>query len=216
MAAYQTKRDIALTLLRDAIMKGEIAPGARIPVDEFTQRFDLSLTPIREALPILEAEGFITQVPHRGAVVTPMDWEEIVELYTIRIGMESLATRRAVPNLTAQQIQNMRHLCERMEIFQGDWADFLQLDRQFHLVLYQAAGSQRWLDTIELYWRRSTRYMLASTAMSGAIEKVHADHRVLLEHCEARDAPGAERVLRDHLEYSLNRLVHEWEQNRGK
>jgi DNA-binding GntR family transcriptional regulator len=207
MAAYQTKRDIALTLLRDAIMKGEIAPGTRIPVDEFTQRFDLSLTPIREALPILEADG---------AVVAPMDWEEIVELYTIRIGMESLATRRAVPNLTAQQIQNMRHLCERMEIFQGDWADFLQLDRQFHLILYQAAGSQRWLDTIELYWRRSTRYMLASTAMSGAIEKVHADHRVLLERCEARDAPGAERVLRDHLEYSLNRLVHEWEQNRGK
>jgi DNA-binding GntR family transcriptional regulator len=145
-----------------------------------------------------------------------MDWEEIVELYTIRIGMESLATRRAVPNLTAQQIDNLRQLCERMEAFHGDWADFLQLDRQFHLVLYQAAGSQRWLDTIELYWRRSTRYMLASTAMSGAIEKVHADHRLLLERCEARDAQGAERVLREHLENSLNRLVYEWEQNRGK
>ncbi len=215
MASYQTKRDIALTLLRDAIIKGEIAPGARVPVDEFTQRFDLSLTPIREALPILEAEGFITQVPHRGAVVAPMDWEEIVELYTIRISMESLATRRAVPNLGPDQLAEMHRLRERMEAFSGDWADFLQLDRQFHLVLYQAAGSRRWLDTIELYWRRSTRYMLASTAISGAIENVHADHRLLLQNCEAGDAQAAERTLREHLEHSLNRLLGEWEQNRG-
>ncbi|MGN6814192.1 MAG: FCD domain-containing protein, partial [Thermomicrobiales bacterium] len=48
-----------------------------------------------------------------------------------------------------------------MEAFQGDWSGFLDCDKHFHLVLYRAAGSQRWLETIETLWQRSTRYMLA-------------------------------------------------------
>lgn len=210
MGPYRTKREIALTLLRDAIVGGELAPGTRLVLEDLARTFDLSLTPIREALPILEAEGFITQHPHRGAVVAPLDRDEVLELYATRRAVEALAARHGVPRVTADDLAAMADLLAHLEAFAGDWEGFLDLDKRFHLVLYRAAGSRRWVDTIETLWRRSARYMLASTAMSGAVPQIHADHRAILAACRERDASLAEALLDAHLAHSEQRLLHEW------
>ena len=214
-AGYRTKREIAVALLREAIIRGDLPPGTRLVLEVLSQRYHLSLTPIREALPVLEAEGLIVQLPHRGAVVAPMDQEEIKELYAIRGAMEALATREAVPHLTDADLAEMAGLLERMEGFEGDWEAFLDLDKQFHVVVYRAAGSRRWLDTIETLWRRCTRYMLASTAASGAVDAIRADHRQLLQACRRRDAGQAEALLLAHLSHSEQRLLHDWQSGNG-
>jgi DNA-binding GntR family transcriptional regulator len=207
---YRTKRDVALGLMREAIMSGELAPGTRLILEDLSRRFGLSLTPIREALPVLETEGFVVQLPHKGAIVAPMDREEILELYATRGGMEAMVTRQAVPKLTDEAIAEMAELIRQMEDSEHDWDRFLTHDKAFHVVLYQAAGSRRWLETIETLWHRSTRYMIASTAMSGAVPAIHADHRALLSACEARDADRAADITRSHLEHSRDRLLREW------
>jgi DNA-binding GntR family transcriptional regulator len=209
-SGYRTKREIAVDLLRRAIIRGELAPGTRLVLETLSQQYDLSMTPIREAFPMLEAEGLIVQSPHKGAVVALMDREEIKELYTIRAAIEALATAEAVPNLLDAHLEEMAALLQQMESFQGDWGTFLDFDKHFHLVLYRAAGSQRWLETIGTLWQRSTRYMLASTAASGAIDAIHADHRQLLSACQERDAERAEVILRAHLKYSEQRLLRDW------
>src|SRR5215211_3398987 len=208
--AYRTKRAVALDLIRDAIVSGQIPAGSRLILEDLAQQFSLSMTPIREALRVLEAEGFISQSPHKGAIVTPMDQEEIRELYATRGGMEAMVTRQAVPKLTAADLAAMEDLIHRMEDVQGDWDLFLSRDKEFHLVLYQAAGSQRWLETIETLWRRCTRYMVASTAMSGAVDAIHADHWDLLSACRAGDVERASATTVDHLMHSRDRLLHEW------
>ena len=213
--SYRTKREIAVALLRDAIVRGELPPGTRLVLEVLSQRYHLSLTPIREALPVLEAEGLVVQLPHRGAIVAPMDQEEIKELYAIRGAMEALATREAVPHLTDRDLAEMAELLERMEGFAGDWEAFLDLDKRFHLVVYRAAGSQRWLETIETLWRRCTRYMVASTAVSGAIGAIRADHRQLLQACRRRDVGQAEALLLAHLSHSEQRLLHDWQSGNG-
>jgi DNA-binding GntR family transcriptional regulator len=83
--------------------------------------------------------------------------------------------------------------------------------RQFHLILYGAAGSQRWLDTIETLWRRCSRYMLASTAMSGALSAIHADHWELISHCREGDVERAAATTVAHLLHSQDRLLREWD-----
>jgi DNA-binding GntR family transcriptional regulator len=207
---YRTKRDVAVDLLREAIIRGELAPGTRLVLEDLSQRYDISMTPIREAFSILESEGLIAQTPHRGAVVTALDRDELLELYAIRGAIEELATLHGVPRLSDHDIEEMARLFEQMSGFQGLWDAFLDIDKQFHRVIYGAAGSQRWLETIETLWQRSRRYMLASAAASGAVESLHADHRAILEACRARDAVQAARAVRGHLKRSEERLLGEW------
>jgi DNA-binding GntR family transcriptional regulator len=208
--SYQTKREVALHLMRDAIVRGALSPGTRLVLEELSQQFELSMTPIREALPILEAEGYITQVPHRGAVVAQMDRDEIMELYTIRSAIEAMAARHAVPALSEDDLKTMERLVDRMNAADGSWEDFLSMDKEFHLVLYRASGSARWVATIENFWRRCSRYMLASTVMSGAVNMIETDHRDLLTACRDGEVERAAKLTVEHLRHSEVRLLQEW------
>lgn len=210
LVGYRTKRDVAAALLREAILGGEFAPGARLVLEELSARYDVSLTPIREALSLLEREGFITQTPHRGAIVATLDREELLELYAIRGAVEELATLHGVPRLTANDLDQMGQLLDTLEAFDRPWGAFLDTDMQFHRSLYSAAGSRRWLDTIETLWRRSRRYMLASTSASGAVAALHQDHRAIFRACRAKDAPAAAAAVRAHLKQSEERLLKDW------
>src|SRR5690242_2222456 len=125
LSVYRTKREIAATHLRDAIIRGELAPGTHLILEDLSHKFDLSMTPIREAIPVLEGEGFVVQLPHKGAVVAQMDREEIRELYAIRGAMEGLATSEGVPKLTSKDLTQMKALLGALEEFQGSVGDFL-------------------------------------------------------------------------------------------
>jgi DNA-binding GntR family transcriptional regulator len=207
---YRTKREIATTLLRDAIIRGELAPGMRLFLEELSQKYNLSLTPIREAIPILESEGFIVQLPHKGAVVTRMDRDEIRELYAIRSAMEGLATSEGVYRLTDKDLSDMEMLLANLDAFQGTWEDFLDIDRSFHLVLYRAAGSQRWVETIQTLWQRCKRYMLIAMSSDILADFIHEDHCQLLQSCLKRDATQAEATIRTHLKRTEGHLLAHW------
>lgn len=210
LSVYHTKREIAALLLRDAIVRGELAPGTRLLLEDLSRKFDLSMTPIREAIPVLEGEGFVVQLPHKGAVVAQMDQEEIRELYAIRSAMEGLATSEGVPKLTGKDLAEMEALLATLEAFQGTTGDFLEIDRSFHLVLYQAAGSQRWVETIQMLWQRSKRYMLIALSSNELAHVVQADHRRLLKFCKERDVSQAEATIRTHLKRSEEYLLLHW------
>src|SRR5690349_25077594 len=110
--AYRTKRDVAADLLREAIICGELAPGTRLVLEELSQRFNVSMTPIREAFSLLESEGLIDQSPHKGAVVSGMDRDDLLELYAIRTALEELATLHGVPRLAEDDLKAMSGLLE--------------------------------------------------------------------------------------------------------
>ena len=206
MHVYRTKKDIVASQLREAIISGDLAPGSRLPLQDLAKRLKLSLTPIREALPLLEAEGFVTQVPHKGAVVTPLDTDEVLELYTIRSAIEGLAARYGVAALSPNAIEQMEALLITMDGVNDNWDRYLPVDRKFHSVLYKASGSRRWLSTIETLWKRSLRYMITSSVVVGA-DSLREDHLDLLEACRRRDAETAEHVIHAHLGKSQSQLL---------
>ncbi len=84
--------------LRAAISSGELAPGLQLRQDELAARFGTSRIPVREALRQLEAEGFVTFLPNRGAVVSDLSIDEVIELLEIRIALECHALRLAIPD----------------------------------------------------------------------------------------------------------------------
>jgi len=83
--------------LRLAISLGEFAPGFQLRQDELAARFGTSRIPVREALKQLEAQGFVTFLPDRGAIVSDLSIDEVVELLEIRIALECHALRLSIP-----------------------------------------------------------------------------------------------------------------------
>ena len=93
-------KETLVETLRDEIIRGDFVPGQYLRLEEIASRFDVSTMPVREALRDLEAEGLVTIFPHRGAIVTELSADELQDIYDIRVTLEEMATRLAVPLMT--------------------------------------------------------------------------------------------------------------------
>ncbi|MGD9100781.1 MAG: GntR family transcriptional regulator, partial [Anaerolineae bacterium] len=128
-------KEALVETLRDEIIRGDFVPGQYLRLEEIATRFDVSTMPVREALRDLEAEGLVTIFPHRGATVTQLSADELQDIYDIRVALEEMATRLAVPLVTEATLTELTTLVERMENHVGDVATLVKLNHQFHLTL---------------------------------------------------------------------------------
>src|SRR5215471_19897319 len=92
---HRTMAEAALEQLREAIILGELTPGTPLRLEDLARNLGMSISPIREAVRQLEALGLAEHVPHHGAKVTGLDVEELRELFSVRLALETLALRRA-------------------------------------------------------------------------------------------------------------------------
>ena len=93
----KTKNLVVYEKLRQGIIKGTIRPGQKLVMATLARKYNTRETPIREAIRRLESDGYVIFTPHSGAVVTEINRQELSEIYAIRISLEALATRLAVP-----------------------------------------------------------------------------------------------------------------------
>src|SRR3712207_5245594 len=96
---FQLKRDYIVEALRAAIARGELKPGQRLRQEELAARFEISSTPVREALRKLEAEGLVASVPHQGVYVARPSLERMAESYRLRALLETHALKEAMLQL---------------------------------------------------------------------------------------------------------------------
>jgi DNA-binding GntR family transcriptional regulator len=195
---YRTKRDVAAASLRSAIIRGEMPPGTRLLLNQLAEQLGISLTPVREAIQQLEAEGFVELQNHKGGVVLGLDTEDLLELYAMRAGVEGLAARIGAPKLTENDLGALQNALRELQQSPGPLEERIPLDMAFHTILYRAAGSERWMRTIQTFWERSMRYVMASSESIG-FESLDDDHRALLRACKDRDGVRAEKVIQRHL-----------------
>jgi len=187
--------------LREAIIEGRLAPGTRIRQEAVARYLGTSRIPVREALRALETEGLVVLVPHSGARVARLDFEELTELYRIREVIEPMAIAASAPLLSDEQLQELRRLAEVIERSFDDPLRWLEYDRLFHVKSYAAAPLPRVLEMIDSFWNTTQHYRRAynSTLDARDIELVGAEHRVILDALERRDGEDAESRQRSHI-----------------
>jgi len=137
-------RDAAYTALRAAILDGTLKPGERLRDPELCSWLALSRTPVREALARLEDEGLVETSPQRFTRVTPLDRDEARDAFEIVAELHALATRLAVPRLTAEDLDELRTINRRFAraLETGDVDAALAADDAFHGLLVDAAGNR--------------------------------------------------------------------------
>jgi DNA-binding GntR family transcriptional regulator len=186
--------------LRDAILNGEYAPGARIRQEDLAERTGASRVPVREALRMLEAEGLLTLVANTGAWVSRLTLADCEELYRIRERLEPLLLTYSVPALTPAAIDHFAELAEAMERA-DDVEEFLRLDREFHLGSYSGAETAVLGELVLALWNRTQHYRRAFTRVFRAEgdRSVHHDHQLLVAAFRRGDTEEAERILTAHI-----------------
>jgi len=187
--------------LRDAILAGRIAPGERIRQEEAAERLGTSRLPVREALRILEAEGLTEHTANKGSRVPRLDPAELDVLYRMRERLEPLALTESLPHLTDTDIAGLADTHE--QIMAGDdLAEFLVLDRAFHLGSYAGCASEQLAGSVVRLWNSTQPYRRAFMSLDGRPhrrEVVDHEHRLILDALSRRDPEDAERYLAGHI-----------------
>lgn len=198
--ARRTSEGIA-RVLRSEIFTGELPAGATLPERLLAERLQVSRTPVREALIILQSEGLVELVPNKGASVRTITTDDLLEIYTVRGLLESHAARLAAEHATAEQLDAMEDAQTRLRRMhaRGSATDQAVADLAFHTAVSDAAGSP-FLATL-------VGQVLAFTVSFRANYKYPAERsqRALVEHGSifeaigARDGDLAERLMREHV-----------------
>jgi len=195
------------SILREAIAKGSLTAGTPLRQDELAARFGFSRMPIRDALRQLEAEGIVSIHPTRGAFVARMDAAEIGEIYAIRELLEVEALRLALPNLTAERLEEAGTVLDQIDA-EPDLARWGTLNRTFHLALYGPCGNARLLGLIEAQHNAADRYVRILLSNLDYRSRSQAEHRKILAACRRHDRDQALTWLAKHLREGGKALVN--------
>jgi DNA-binding GntR family transcriptional regulator len=203
---HRTMAEAALERLREAIIMGELTPGTPLRLEDLARSLGMSISPIREAVRQLEALGLAEHVPHHGAKVMRLDVEELRELFSIRLALESMALRRAAELFEpGDETAARAHLTASDEArHRGDIRAAVRAHTDFHFALYEAARSGWLLRLIRPAWDSCERYRPVLLT-EGAVQDRHEQLDVeLLEACAAHEPDRAAAALEAHLELATD------------
>jgi DNA-binding GntR family transcriptional regulator len=192
--------------LRAQILDGTLAADTPLRQNQLAEQLGVSNNPLREALRLLEAEGFVTIHPYRGAVVRSISIEEVRQICQILCALETRAIRLAIPELTESDLQHALDLNAALRQ-ETDVNRRLQLDFEFHTALYARSQMPMLMDLIRTHHHVGRRYSRAVLAVPGQQWAFGPMHEELVGFCRAGDAPSAEALVERHLEYATSILV---------
>jgi DNA-binding GntR family transcriptional regulator len=204
--------------LRDQIIRGEILEGSQLRQDVIASRFHVSRIPVREALRQLDAEGLITIVPNRGAVVPELSPDDIEELFAIRALLEPEVLKASIPQLTQAEFTKAEAVLKkfsdelRREAHIADWG---VLNWEFHSLLYSGANRPRFMSVIRNVNHNGERYTRLQLFLTHGMKRANEEHHELLELCRKREAVAACKLLRHHILHAGQSLKEVVQENRA-
>lgn len=207
---HKTMALAAADALRERILNSDYAPGFQLRQESIARELGMSRIPVREALLILEKEGLVRMLPHRGAVVAELTFDEIDELFSMRMLMEPWLLERSVAHLTPEDFAELHRIQDEysQSLDSNDIASWNGLNKDFHLRLYSHAGSPRMLTLVaNLLIETDIHTRIQLLAIPGDRERAVADHRALLELCESGRHAEAVTALRDHVDHIRQGLL---------
>jgi DNA-binding GntR family transcriptional regulator len=206
MLANLTKAEAVYRETRWRILTGALPPGTPVNQAELAAEFQMSPTPVREALRRLESEGLVVFVAHTMVTVSPLDLKELDDLYAIRVDLDSLAGRLAATNRTKQDMAKLTDLLDPLSTTEP--RDRFERNRAFHRGVYAASGNQQLTRLLDQLWDRTERYriVLVATEMDAGTryERSHSDdeHRAIASAVFDGDSELVSKLLRAHVQNS--------------
>jgi len=191
--------------LRRAIVRLEMEPGAPISEKDICARFDVSRTPVREALQRLAEEDLVDIFPHSGTWVSRISFALAEEGFVLRRALEVESVRKASATITPAGLVELEGLVRTMRgILRDDrLADYLEVDDAFHAAIARISGYPRIWKFIGLAKVQLDRLRQLSAPVPGHLAEVTEQHAAIVQALSRRNAMQAELAMRIHLDSSF-------------
>lgn len=192
--------------LRAAILQGELKSKQPLRQDELAAQLGVSKIPVREALYQLKAEGLVTFIPNRGAAVSELSPAEVDEIYTMRLALETVALRRAIPRLTIAELRQAEDILTVIDQ-EPNVARWGELNWEYHATLYHPAGLPRLLEWVRTLHVNVARYLVIYLSGMDYQAVSQQEHRAILAACRQGDVEAATAHLEKHLRSASEQLM---------
>lgn len=194
--------------LRNQIVEGALEPGAKISEKDLCAAFEVSRTPLREALKVLAREGLVVLTPHRGAHVAPLTVADLEQAFPVIGALEALAGELACERANDGEIREISALHKRMETAYKarDRKRYFRLNQQIHEAMARAARNPVLDQMREMLAGRVARARYYANISMPRWEQAMMEHEEILMALEARDGGRLGQVLKDHLAHKLETL----------
>ncbi len=194
--------------LRDMVFERQLAPGSWIDELALAAQWQISRTPLREAIKVLAAEGLVTLVPRRGARVVELTDEDAEQLFPVMAMLEGRCALEATQRGSDDDLAELQRLHDSLERHAAalNLDGYYRVNHAFHSQV-QSLAANRWLDRATGDLRRFMRLWRGrQLKLPGRIQASLNEHRVLIDAMRQRDAVRAERAMHDHLMAQLSAL----------
>lgn len=199
-----SRADFVYEALREDILNNKYRPGQRLSEEHIARQYEVSRTPVREALKRLHAEGLVEITPHRGAVVRDPSGEELAELCTVRDVLEGLAGRLAARSISKVELYTLEQLLADMRraVDESRIDELVELNNQFHETIWIATRNRFLAQQLRQLRQIISRMQASTLTFPGRKEEAHQEHEALYRAIAAGDPDEAERLAQEHFRHA--------------
>ncbi len=187
--------------LEQEIVAGAFSNGERLDEVTLSQRFDVSRTPVREALQALAASGLVEQIPRRGVFVRYPSFIEVIEMFEVMAELEAMCGRLATRRISKEGMKALEaaaSACEQV-LERGDTDEYYRENERFHHLLYEASGNAFLAAEASRLHKRLQPFRRLQLRVRGRMEQSMREHRDILTAFHSGDCAMAAKVMRAHI-----------------
>src|SRR5258708_26331335 len=183
--------------LKDAFFSGSLRPGAAIVERQIAKQMNVGTPAVREALISLKHEGFVRRIKNKGTFVTAFDVDEVRQLYTLRVELETLALQWARPLVTKSDLDKLKGMVDRLVEAgqQGNAREFLERDIEFHRFCWKLSGNPFLAETLERLMSPLFAFVVLASGhpMTASMGR---EHYAIVEALRSMEEPEFSAVVR--------------------
>lgn len=197
--------EMIVVRLREDIVSGRLRPNERLVESDIAQRMKISRTPVREALKLLETQGYLSRLPNGRLIVTDHSPSQIRNLYEVREALETMALKLACQRATEEELERAKELHERMfeAVRERNINQFIELNSAFHNQLFSICGNEQLWSLLQTFRDQYFDRRLVRVFNTSDWHNMPKQHQKLLDAVRERNPRLAEKAVHEHIKAAL-------------
>ncbi|MCI8950429.1 MAG: GntR family transcriptional regulator [Lachnospiraceae bacterium] len=211
---YKNREEMVYENLKQDILNLELKPGQLLKETELCERFGVSRTPVRDALRMLQEQGFVLTVPYKGIYVTLLSLNNIKQMIYMRVAVETMVLRDFIKEASTPLVmEDIRYMIRKQQaiIKEPDFKpeQFYHLDAQMHGIWFEATRKQKLWEILQAQQLHYTRFRMLDFVTETDFTRIIREHKKMFELIEKKDVVQVEETLKNHLYFSMKRMRHQ-------
>ncbi len=196
--------------LKREILDLKLEPGRMVSENEICERFGVSRTPVRDALRLLQEQGFVETIPYRGTYVTLLSLDNIKQMIYMRVAVETMVLRDFLKVQSPMVMEEIRHaIAMQKALIQTPGFEperFYHMDAELHSIWFGAVGRQTLWEMLQAQQLHYTRFRMLDFTTETDFNRITEEHEELFRLISEKNEKHLEKALKDHLYYSMKRM----------